>query len=316
MSETPQTVRAAVIQAAAPAFDLPGALARVEALATQAADRGAKLVVFPEAFIGGYPKGHDFGARVGSRTDEGRAMFARYYGGAMPVPGPELTQLTELARTLDVVLVVGLIEVDGGTLYCTTVIIDDDGRFLGKHRKVMPTGTERLIWGFGDGSTLPVVDSAVGRVGSAICWENYMPLLRMSLYQQGIQFYCASTVDDRDSWLYSMRHIAVEGRCFVLSSCQFAQRKDYPDDYECIQGNDPETIMIRGGSCIVDPFGRLLAEPVYNREAVLVADLDPSLIIQGKYDLDVTGHYGRPDIFSLHVDRRPKSAVNLSENVP
>ena len=180
---------------------------------------------------------------------------------------------------------------------------------MAKHRKVMPTAMERLIWGFGDGSTLPVVPTAIGRIGAVICWENYMPLLRMAMYAQGIQIYCAPTVDDRDSWLPTMRHIAVEGRCFVLSSCQFAQRSDYPADYAPLQGNDPNTVLIRGGSCIINPMGEVIAGPIYDAATILTAELDLNLIARGKFDLDVVGHYARPDIFQLRVNTQPTPAV-------
>jgi len=309
MKPDSQKICAAVVQAAPKLFDLPGAMDQAETLFKQATTKGANLVVFPEAFIGGYPKGSDFGARVGMRSDEGRILFQKYFQTAIDLEGPELKRLCKMASEAGAFMVMGVIERDGGTLYCSTLLIDEKGQFQGCHRKVMPTGVERLIWGFGDGSTLPVVNSARGKIGSAICWENYMPQLRMSLYQQGIEFYCASTVDDRDSWIPSMQHIAMEGRCFVLSSCQYATRAHFPLDYACIQGNDPQTVMIRGGSCIVDPFGKVLAGPVYNENCILTAELDRSLIARGKFDLDVVGHYGRPDIFTLNVDRRPKSTV-------
>jgi nitrilase len=184
-----------------------------------------------------------------------------------------------------------------------------DGTLLGRHRKVMPTALERLVWGFGDGSTLTVVDSAVGRFGSVICWENYLPLLRMAMYAQGIELYCAPTVDDRETWLPTMRTIALEGRCFVLSACQYLTRADCPDAYNAIQGDDPATVLIRGGSCIIDPLGNVLVGPFFGAERILLADLDRSIITRGKYDLDVVGHYARPDIFSLSVDTRAKSPV-------
>lgn len=295
------TLCAAVIQAASVAFDVDATLEKLDRLAREAAGKGARLAVFPEAFIGGYPKGADFGARVGSRTDAGRDDFLRYYKGAIEVPGPEVDHLSKLAKDLCLNMVVGVIERGGGTLYCTLLYFDEGGVFLGKHRKVMPTAMERLIWGFGDGTTLPVFDTPVGRVGGVICWENNMPLLRMHMYREGVELYCAPTVDDREIWTSSMRHIAWEGRCFVLSACQFATRADYPADYECVEGNDPETVLIRGGSCIVDPFGTVLAGPVYGEEAVLVADIDRDQIVRGKYDLDVAGHYARQDIFSLTV---------------
>src|SRR6185503_6071073 len=190
-----------------------------------------------------------------------------------------------------------------------------DGAYLGKHRKVMPTASERLVWGFGDGSTLPVFDTPLGRLGAVICWENYLPLMRAAMYSKGIELYCAPTADPRDSWVASTRHIAVEGRCFVLSCNQFNRRRDFPADYRTRFGDDPETIVTRGGSCIVDPFGNFLAGPNTEDEAILVADIDPAQIIRGKFDLDVVGHYARPDIFQLHVDERPKQPVTLHRDV-
>src|SRR6185436_535602 len=200
---------------------------------------------------------------------------------------------------------------DGGTLYCTVLFFAPDGGYLGKHRKVMPTASERLVWGFGDGSTMPVFETPLGKVGAVICWENYLPLLRAAMYAKGIELYCAPTADMRDSWIASMRHIAVEGRCFVLSCNQFNRRKDFPPDYRTPFGDDPETVLSRGGSCIVDPFGNFLAGPNVDGEAILVADIDRSQIVQGKYDIDVVGHYARPDIFQLHVDEQPKRPVDF-----
>jgi len=303
--------RAAVVQDAPVAFDLDQTLVKVRARLAEAAQQKAQVVVFPEAFLGGYPKGNDFGARVGMRSPAGRELFQRYWEGAIDVPGPVTELLGEAARQHEVYLVIGVIERDGGTLYCTVLFFGSDGSLLGKHRKVMPTAMERLIWGFGDGSTLPVLPTPIGHIGAVICWENYMPMLRTAMYAQGIQLYCAPTVDDRDTWIPTMRHIAVEGRCFVLSSCQFARRSDYPADYEAIQGNAPETILIRGGSCIVSPLGEVLAGPCYNEPTVLVADLDLDLIVRGKFDLDVVGHYARPDIFQLHVNTQAATAVQL-----
>ena len=218
--------------------------------------------------------------------------------------------------TAAVHLVVGVIERDGGTLYCTALMFGPDGRLLAKHRKLMPTAMERLVWGFGDGSTLAVVDTPLGRLGSVICWENYMPLLRMAMYAKGIQLYCAPTVDDRDTWLPTMRTIALEGRCFVISACQYLTRADCPADYRAIQGDDPATVLIRGGSCIVGPLGNVLVEPSFDGELIQVAELDLGDIARGKFDLDVVGHYARPDVFRLHVNEQALSAVSLSEGEP
>jgi nitrilase len=183
---------------------------------------------------------------------------------------------------------------------------------MGKHRKLMPTAMERLIWGFGDGSTLPVFKTPLGKLGAVICWENYMPMLRMAMYAKGIELYCAPTADQRDTWIPTMQHVAMEGRCFVLSCNQFARRRDFPKDYRAAQGDDPETIMSRGGSVIVNPLGQILAGPNYEDECILSADLDMADIARGKYDFDVAGHYARPDVFRLHVNEKPMPAVTSS----
>jgi nitrilase len=300
------TIRAAVVQAAPVVFDREATLAKVRALTRDAAAQGAQLVVFPEAFVSGYPKGLDFGARVGSRTLEGRRMFRRYFESAVELPNPELAAI---ARDHSVYLVVGVIERDGGTLYCTVLFYNPSGDLLGKHRKLMPTAMERLVWGMGDGSTMPVFDTPLGRIGAVICWENYMPLLRMAMYAKGIELYCAPTVDDRDTWSRSMQHIAFEGRCFVLSAVQYLERKDCPADYA-----DTAPVLIRGGSVIVNPQGAVLAGPHYGSETVLIADLNRDEIAEGKFDLDVAGHYARPDVFRLTVNERPAPAAEFESD--
>jgi nitrilase len=301
------------VQAAPVVFDRDATIDRVRTLTADAASQGAKLVVFPEAFVSAYPKGLDFGARVGGRTPEGRRMFRRYFESAVDVPGPAVVAIGAIAREHSVYLVIGVIERDGGTLYCTVLFFDSSGKLMGKHRKLMPTAMERLVWGMGDGSTMPVFDTPDGKIGAVICWENYMPLLRTAMYAKGIQLYCAPTVDDRDTWARSMQHIAFEGRCFVLSAVQYLRRGDCPEDYPAIQGNDPATVLIRGGSVIVNPQGAILAGPNYDGEAILVADIDLNEIAEGKYDLDVVGHYARPDVFRLTVNERPTPAVSIYE---
>jgi nitrilase len=299
----------AVVQAGPVPYQPRKCIEKAGDLAADAARRGAKLVVFPEAFVSVYPKGLDFGTRVGLRVPEGREQFRRYHDSAIEVPSADTEALGLIARKNGITLLIGVIEREGGTLYCTVLFFSPQGALVGKHRKLMPTAMERLIWGFGDGSTLPVVDTPVGRVGSVICWENYMPMLRMAMYAKGVQLYCASTVDDRDSWISTMRHIAFEGRCFVLSACQYITREAYGDDYAPIQGDDPKTVMIRGGSCIIDPFGNFLAEPSYLGETILTAEIDLGDIARGKYDLDVAGHYARPDVFTLRINERPQPAT-------
>ncbi|HLH28619.1 MAG TPA: nitrilase-related carbon-nitrogen hydrolase, partial [Acidimicrobiales bacterium] len=302
-------VRVAVVQAAPVAFDREGTLEEARALAAEAAGGGAQLIIFPEAFVSGYPRGLDFGARVGSRTPEGRELFRRYWESAVDVPGPATEFLGSAAREAGAYLVIGVVERDGGTLYCTVLFLDPGGSLMGKHRKLMPTASERLIWGQGDGSTMPVFETPIGRLGAVICWENYMPMLRMHMYARGIQIYCAPTADDRETWLSTMRHIALEGRCFVLGCNQFARRSDYPADYPAIQGDDPETILSRGGSCIIDPLGKVLAGPAFDGPAILAADLDLGEVARGKFDFDVAGHYARPDVFRLVVNEAATPVV-------
>lgn len=309
MTSRGSVVRAAVAQAAPVAFDRERTLAKVRALTAEAAASGAQLVVFPEAFLSAYPRGLNFGAVVGSRTDAGREEYRRYWESAVDVPGPAVETLGQIAGESGVYLVIGVVERDGGTLYCTVLFFAPDGTYLGKHRKLMPTASERLIWGFGDGSMLPVFDTPLGKLGAVICWENYMPLLRMTMYAKGIQIYCAPTADGRETWLPTMRHIALEGRCFVLSCNQFCRRSDYPADYDTAFGDAPETIISRGGSCIIGPLGQILAGPTFDGEGILTADLDLGEIARGKFDFDVVGHYARPDVFQLLVNEQPRVAV-------
>lgn len=304
--------RVAVIQAGTSLFDTPRTLDRMESHCDAAAAQGVELAVFPEAYVGGYPKGLSFGAILGSRFPEGREDYLRYWKSAIDVPGAETARIGSFAAKIKAHLVVGVIERDGATLYCTALFFGPDGALLGKHRKLMPTGTERLVWGQGDGSAIPVFETDIGRIGAAICWENYMPDLRQSMYARGINLWCAPTVDERDIWQASMRHIAYEGRTFVLSACQYMTRADAPEEYACHQGNNPDTVLIRGGSVIVSPLGEIIAGPIYDREAILTADIDLDDVIRGKYDLDVAGHYARPDIFSLQVNNACQNPVSFS----
>ena len=308
-------ITAAIVQDGSVVFDRDKTIEKVSRLTAEATGQGAELVVFPEAFVSAYPKGLDFGARVGGRTPEGRADFQRYFDSSIEVPGAACEAIGKAARAAGVHLVIGVIERDQGTLYCTVLFFAPDGSLLGKHRKLMPTGMERLVWGFGDGSTLPVFETSLGKLGAVICWENYMPLLRMAMYSKGIQIYCAPTADDRNSWLATMRHIALEGRCFVLSACQHLTRGDCPEDYDAIQGDDPATVMMRGGSCIISPLGEILAGPDFDGPAILTAELDLGDIARGTYDFDAVGHYARPDVFRLHVNERPTLPVIASHGL-
>ena len=312
LPDVPAPYIAAVVQAAPIAFDAAGSIEKVADLCADVVRRGATLALFPEAFISAYPRGLDFGALIGSRSAEGREQFRRYWESAIDVPGPAVTRLGEIARDHSLHLVIGVIERDGGTLYCTVLFFAPDGSFLGKHRKLMPTALERLVWGYGDGSTLPVLHTTRGRVGAVICWENYMPLLRAAMYASGIEVYCAPTADGRDSWLPTMRHIAIEGRCFVLSANQYCLRSDYPADYPTRLGKDANTVYSAGGSCIIDPMGDVLAGPDFSGETILTAEIDLRAIARAKLDFDAVGHYARPDVLRLIVNTTPQAAVTFA----
>lgn len=304
-----EAVTVAVVQMASIPTDSRATAAKAANQLREAATNGAKLVVFPEALIGGYPKGATFGAPIGMRKPAGRDAFARYHAAAIDLDGEEVATLAAATAETGVFAVVGVIERDGGTLYCTALYFDGAKGLVGKHRKLMPTAGERLIWGFGDGSTMPVFKTDFGTIGAVICWENYMPALRMHMYHQGVTLYCAPTADDRDTWVPSMQHIALEGRCFVLTACQHITRAAYGPDHESALGDEPDRIMMRGGSAIVGPLGQVLAGPDFSGETILYASIDPMDVARAKFDFDVTGHYARPDVFELTVDTRAKHAV-------
>jgi nitrilase len=286
-------IRVAVAQVGSSLFDTPSTLHKVERLCREAAAGGARLLVFPEALLGGYPKGMTFGATVGNRSEEGREQFLRYARSAIRCPGPETEMLAGWAKELGLHIVIGVVERDGSTLYCSSLLFSPEGGLVSTHRKLVPTGTERILWGQGDGSGMKVVDTEVGRIGVAICWENYMPLYRQYLYNQGVQIWCAPTVDAREMWQASMRHIAYEGRCFVLSACQVLTKADWEEDLREMGGE------IDGRSVIVSPQGNVIAGPMKDA-GLLFAEVDLDDIQRGRFDLDVAGHYSRPDVFTFH----------------
>jgi len=312
MSEA--TVRVAVVQPAPVYFDRDALVERVVEGTEAAAEGGAGLIVFPEAYVGGYPWGLAFATAVGGRKPAGRRLWERYWNTAVDVPGEETERLGEAAAAAGSYLVVGVVERDSthsrGTLFCTLLYFGPDGTLLGKHRKLKPTAAERLIWGEGDGSTLPVISTPFGRVGGLICWENYMPLARMAMYGKGVDIYLAPTADARERWQATLQHIALEGRCFVIGCNQFVTRDMYPDDLELASELEawPE-VLSRGGSAVYGPLGDLLAGPLWDQEGMLLADLDMSEVTRGKFDFDVVGHYARQDVFRITVDETPRPPV-------
>jgi len=309
MNDRFSQVRAAVVQASPILFHREATVKKTCELIAEVAGQGAKLVLFPEAFVPAYPRGLSFGTVVGSRSPQGRRTWQAYWANAVEVPGPSTEALAKACRQAKAYVAIGVNERDRqfshGTLYYTLLYFGPDGTLLGKHRKLKPTAAERLIWGEGDGSTLIAIDTEFGKVGGLICWENYMPLARMAIYAKGVEIYLAPTADARDTWQATLRHIACEGRCYVLGCNQFVTKAMYPPDLDGIEdlAGQPEVIC-RGGSAIISPLGEVMAGPLYDQEGVLFADLDLAEVARGKFDFDVVGHYARPDVFQLTVNER------------
>jgi nitrilase len=307
-------VKVAVVQAGSVIFNREATIEKGIRLIREAAQNGARFVLFPEAFIPAYPRGLSFGMFVGGRSHQGLSVWRVYWENSIDVPGPETEVLGAAAQENRVYLAIGVIERDSslsrGTLYCTLLYFGPDGTLLGKHRKLKPTGGERLVWGEGDGSTLTVIDTDFGRVGGLICWENYMPLARTAMYAKGVEIYLAPTADARTAWQSTLQHIACEGRCFVLGCNQFVTKDMYPKDMEGLEElNQQPEIICRGGSSIISPRGKVLSGPLYGKEEILLADLDMAEVVNSKLDFDAVGHYSRPDIFQLTVNEEPLCSV-------
>jgi nitrilase len=303
-------IKAAVVQAAPVLFHREPTVEKACNLVKEAAREGARLILFPEAFIPAYPRGLSFGSVVGSRTSEGRELWKLYRDNAVDIPSSTTEQLGKAAQEANAFLALGVIERNSrskGTLYCTLVYFGPDGQLLGKHRKLKPTAAERIIWGEGDGTTLTVLDTGIGKIGGLICWENYMPLARMAMYNHGVEIYLAPTADTRETWQATMVHIALEGRCFVLGCNQFVTKDMYPAGLP--GGEDLEKqpqVMSRGGSVVVSPLGKVMAGPLWDKEGILYANLDLAEVARGKMDFDVIGHYARPDVFDLKIPQQPQ----------
>ena len=299
--------KVACVQATPVIFDLEKSVEKAITLTADAAGTGCKLVVFPETFIPGYPAGLGFGTVVGSRTQAGRDQFKEYWQNSVEVPGVYTDKLAECAKKNTVFLTVGVTERDkvNKTLYCSLLYFGPDGSLLGKHRKIKPTAAERLVWGEGDGSTLCTFDTEIGKIGGLICWENYMPLARMAMYNKGVEIYLAPTADSRDSWNATMQHIAFEGRCYVIGCNQYFTKSDFPQHLQAELAQDRPEVLSRGGSVIVSPLGEVLAGPLYGEEGILTAEVDLDELVRSRMDFDVTGHYSRNDIFKLKVKGQP-----------
>lgn len=299
-------VKVGVVQDSPVFFDKAKTLNKIEALVSKYAQDGCNLLVFPESFIPGYPRGFSFGAKVGSRTDEGRKLYQEYRDNSVDLESDDLKFLEKIAKANNTYLVIGATEKvdETGSLFCSMIYISPEKGLLGVHRKIKPTGSERLIWGEAAGESLTTFQTKVGKLGGLICWENYMPLARMAMFQKGVEIYIAPTADSRETWLSTMRHIALEGRCFVLGCNQYFTKSMYPEKYQSLLDGEPEEIC-PGGSVIISPMGKVLAGPLLNESGVLIAELELDEIAQSKFDFDVIGHYARNDIFEFRVKNQP-----------
>ena len=299
--------RVAVVQAAPVLFDTAAGLEKALGLIREAAQNGAELVVFPELFLPCYPYGMTFGFTVGHREEGGRADWKRYYDNSLLVPGPETEALAAAAREAGLWLSIGVSErvPESGTLYNTNLIFAPDGRLAARHRKLKPTGAERVVWGDADRGFFPVAETPWGPMGSLICWESYMPLARVALYEKGVTLYLSPNTNDNEEWQATIRHIAIEGHCYFINCDMVFDRSQYPADLNAREeiARLPETVC-RGGSCIVDPYGHYVTEPVWDREALIYADLDMNAVPASRMEFDVCGHYSRPDVLRLEYEDR------------
>ncbi|MFN2378952.1 MAG: carbon-nitrogen hydrolase family protein [Bacteroidales bacterium] len=289
-------------------FNKEKTLEKAVAWIEKAAAENIKLLVFPESFIPAYPAGMDFGTVVGSRTARGREQFRIYSENSVVVPGEETALLAEMALKHRMYIVMGVTERDSvtHTLYCTMLWFSPDGKLMGKHRKLKPTAAERIVWGEGDGKTLVSFDTSIGKMGGLICWENYMPLARMAMYSKGVEIYVAPTADSRESWISTMRHIACEGRCYVIGCNQFFTKQDYPKEMQPELADDRPEVLSSGGSVIVSPLGDILAGPLYNEEGILIAEADLDEVVRSRMDFNVAGHYSRNDVFKFSAEDQPE----------
>lgn len=300
-------VKVAVVQESPVFFDKEKTIQKIENRVKKYAKTGCNLVVFPESFIPGYPRGFTFGANIGSRTKEGRELYSEYYKNSIDIESEDLKRLEKLANSEKTYLVIGVTEKENlsGSLFCSMLYISPEKGLLGVHRKIKPTGTERLIWSEAAGDSLVTFQTKIGKLGGLICWENYMPLARMSIYKKGIEIYIAPTADSREEWTSTMKHIALEGRCFVLGCNQYFTKSMYPEKYQHLVKDEAENIC-PGGSVIVSPMGKIIEGPLFGKAGALITEIDLDEVAESKLDFDVIGHYSRNDIFNLDVNGQPE----------
>jgi nitrilase len=301
------SIKVGLVQESPVFFNKGETISKIARLTKTYAREGCDLLVFPESFIPGYPRGFTFGATIGSRSEKGRKLYAEYYENSINVNGEDLKKLESISKKHKIYLVIGVTEKDdiSGSLFCSMLYISPTSGLLGTHRKIKPTGTERIIWAEASGESLTTYQTKIGKLGGLICWENYMPLARMSMYRKGVEVYIAPTADAREEWTSTMQHIALEGRCYVLGCNQYFTKAMYPENYRSLVHDEPEA-MCRGGSLIVAPNGKIIAGPLYDKAGVLMAEIDLEEIKLNKLDFDVIGHYARNDIFKFEVKDQPE----------
>jgi nitrilase len=303
--------KVAAVQIAPVFLDRGGTVDKALRYLDEAVKTGANLVVFPEALVPGYP---DWVWSVPAREDLLDHLYAELLENSVEIPSDTTRRLCDAARAAGVFIVMGVnernTEASGGSLYNTLLFINERGELVGRHRKLIPTGGERLMWGQGDGSTLQVYDTPAGKLSGLICWENYMPLARNAMYAWGSRIHVASTWDRGEPWLSTVRHIAKEGRVYVINCCQAFHRNDIPDRLGHKRYYPPEKQWINAGdSAIVDPEGQFVAGPLHEAEGIVYADIDPQALTGPRWMLDVAGHYARPDVFHLTVLREAKAMI-------
>ena len=299
-----EPIKVACVQAEPVVLQREATIDKLERLARDAAREGARLVVLPETFVPAYPSSLWARAFAGWADPRAKAAFARLARESLAVPGPDCDRLGAIARENDVWLVTGVNEVDPerpGTIYNSLLYHAPDGSLALHHRKLVPTNHERLVWGQGDGRGLTAVETGFGRVGGLICWENYMPLARVALYESGVEIYVASTADDGDAWQQTLVHIARESRAYVVAPAHFQRESAYPDDFPLAGEIEGIGTIGHGGSAILAPDGSYLAGPLYDEEAILYAELDPGRLLAERQRFDPVGHYSRPDVLQLTV---------------
>jgi len=314
-----RSVTVACVQAEPVVLDLDRTLDRLEELAAEAARNGAGLVVFPETFVPVYPSSRWAKAFAGWQHPGAKETFARIAENSIAIGSPAERRLGAVAQELGVWLVTGVNEVDAerpGTIYNALLYHAPDGSLALHHRKLVPTNHERLIWGQGDGRGLHSVETGFGRIGGLICWENYMPLARVALYESGVEIYIASTADDSDEWQATLLHIARESRAYVVSPCHFQRTSAYPDDFPLRAELDGDELLGHGGSAIVAPDGSYLAGPLYGEEGILYAELDPARLLGERQRFDPVGHYSRPDVLRLELSATARADGATSSTRP